>query len=341
MKKVATIKDIASMSGVSITTVSRVLNGVEGACAPQTEVRIREAIEKLGYRPNSIARSLVTKRTYMVGLIIPDVCNLYFQEFAKGAEQVCRKRGYGLLVCSANSSIKREENYLHSLSEGIADGIIVTTQNVKDKNNGIIKDLNEEGYPIVTVERYGKDLEQVPGVILDNEEGVRMAVRKLYENGHRDIAYIGGPLGSDNSDHRKKGFFGEMKDLGIKVNPKLVGRADYELDKGRYVMEQFLKTKQSFTAVVTANDRMAVGVCQALQEAGKKVPEDVSVIGFDGTIFADIHRPRLASVAIQGEQMGKNAAEMLISLIGKKKNINTKIITKPEVADGASIKKIN
>ena len=154
--KRVTIKDIAKECGVSTTTVSRVLNNKVGCCSPETEKRILEAVAKTNFRPNPAARAMVTKKTNIIGVILPDIYNYYFQDLFKGAENYLSENGYSLILCNTDGNPKKEREFLLSLSQGMVDGIIVTTAN-RAENNKVILELTAKGMPVVTVERYGKD----------------------------------------------------------------------------------------------------------------------------------------------------------------------------------------
>lgn len=338
MKSKVTIKDIAKECGVSITTVSRVLNNVEGSCSIETEKKIQDAIIKLEYHPNPIARSLVTKKTNMIAVVIPDICNFFFQDFSKGAENVCNKRGYRLLLCSTDGSTTKETSYLSSLSQGVVDGIIVTTQNDNDKNK-YIAELFHEHFPIMAVERYGEDINQIPSVTLDNANGIYQAVMELHRNGHKKIAYIGGPEKANNGRLRKEGYFKAMEEAGLELNPNIICEGDYKMQSGYECISKFIE-KEEFTALVVANELMAIGACKAIREHNKSVPEDISVVSFDGTILAEIHQPPLDTVMIHGEEMGRIAAENLIKIIEGKKGIQKKVRIQPKLRKGESIKRV-
>lgn len=338
MKSKVTIKDIAKECGVSITTVSRVLNNVEGSCSIDTEKRIQEAIIKLEYHPNPIARSLVTKKTNMIAVVIPDICNFFFQDFSKGAERVCNKRGYGLLLCSTDGSTGKENSFLSSLSQGVVDGIIVTTQNDEDRNKYIAELFNER-FPIMAVERYGEDISQIPSVTLDNANGMYQAVMELYKNGHKKIAYIGGPEKANNGRLRKEGYYKAMEEAGLELNPNIICEGDYKIQSGYDCMNKIIE-KEEFTALAVANELMAIGACKAIREHKKNVPDDISVVSFDGTILAEIHQPPLSTIMIHGEEMGRIAAENLIKLIEGKKGIQKKVRIQPNLRRGESVKKM-
>lgn len=339
MRAKVTIKEIAKECGVSITTVSRVMNNIEGSCSLETENKVKSAIKKLGYHPNPVARSLVTKKTNIVGIIIPDISNFFFQDFAKGAEKVLNKKKYRLVLCSTEGSKDKEDSFLLSLSNGFADGIIVTTQNAEENDDNIVS-LNNKKYPIIAVERYGEVIKDVASVTLDNAMGLYLAMKNLVENGHEKIAFIGGPENAHNADLRKAGYLKAISDFSLETDNDLIMYGDYKIESGYQCMKKLLKNK-SFTAFVAANDLMAIGACRAIREAGMNIPDDISAIGFDGTILAELHQPPLTTVLIHGEEMGKIAATNLIRLIEGKELKYKHEIVNSQIKEGGSVKKLS
>lgn len=338
MNKRVTIKDIARESGVSITTVSRILNKKDRCCTPETERRVMEAVEKAHYHPNPAARSLVTKETNIIGVILPDIYNYYFQEFFKGAEDYLSRKGYKLILCNTDGKQKKETEFLDSLSQGVVDGIMITTGN-NGENNSDISRLAMSGFPIVTVERYGEQLEQIPKVLFDNKKAMNMAVHTLYENGHTKIAFIRGPQDATNARLRYEGYREGLKELGISLDENLVCIGDYKMPSGFDAVKKLLET-QEFTAVIASNDLMAVGACKAIRKAGKSVPEDISVIGFDGTMLAELHQPALYTMVVHGYDMGKVSAENLLNIIRGKEIKEETVIFGSEIREGKSLKNI-
>ena len=339
MRKRTTIADIARECQVSITTISRVMNRVPGYCAPETEKRILEAVERLQYRPNPVARSLVKRRTLMIAVLIPDIYNHFFQEFYQGAEAYCVARGYKILLCNTAASEARELAYLEDLSAGVVDGILVSTLNGAE-NNGKLLELEQEKFPLVLVERYGDDLKDMHRVIFSNREAMEMSVGKLYQNGHRRIAYLSGPKDAYNARLRLEGYRAAHESLGLKVDENLIRYGDYKLESGYNAMRDLL-AHEKFTAFAAANDLIAIGACRAIREAGMCVPDDISAVGFDGTLLTDLHQPPLDTVALGGCEMGQKSAECLLRLIENEKVEEKTIRFQPHLRAGGSIKKID
>lgn len=337
MSSRVTIKDIAKECGVSITTVSRVLNDKKGYCTEETEKKVLDAVARANYHPNPAARSLVTKKTNLIGVILPDIYNYFFQDFFKGAEDYLRTKGYSLVLCNTDGDGRKEQEFLESFSQGVVDGIMISTSNKEDDNATII-DLAKNNFPVVTVERYGEELKNIPRILVDNRESETMVVHKLAELGHRRIAFICGPRKADNAKRRWQGYCNGLEQCGIAYDEELVYWGDYKLDSGYQAAEKFLKDSD-FTAIVAANDLMAIGACKALREAGLSVPDDVSVVGFDGTLLAELFQPVLGTVVLNGYGIGQTAAETILKVI-KKKPVENKIVFEPTVKLGNSVKRL-
>lgn len=336
MAKRVTIKDIAEECQVSITTVSRILNNKKGYCTEETERKVLEAVERAHYRPNPAARSLVTKKTNLIGVILPDIYNYFFQDFFKGAEDFLLKKGYSLVLCNTDGDAEKEKKFLESLSQGIVDGIMISTSNKQDDNSTIIE-LAGNGFPIVTVERYGEELKDVPRILVANKEAEQMVVRTLYEKGHRRIAFICGPRKADNARKRWEGYRLGLEEAGIAYDESLIYWGDYKLESGYQAAEKFLK-ETDFTAIVAANDLMAIGACRAIKAAGKSVPDDISVVGYDGTLLAELSQPVLGTVVLNGYDIGKVSAENLLQVIKGKKITEKKVVFQPKLKAGESIR---
>lgn len=333
-----TIKEIAKQCGVSITTVSRVINNSAGCCREETRKQILQKIEELNYHPNPIARSLVTKKTNMVAVLLPDINNFFFQEFYKGVEDSLTQYGYILLLCNTNGSIRREIHYLEEMSHGVVDGMIVATLNGREDNRTLLK-LAEQHIPLVLAERYGEELRAIPRVMVDNRAAVECAVQTLFEKGHRKIAYIGGPEDSVNACMRYEGFQASCRRLGLELNENLVRYGDYKINSGFKCMQQMMQLEK-FTAVIAANDLMAIGACKAVRARHWSVPDQISVIGLDGTLAAEINRPSLTTMEIHGELMGKLCGKNLRRLMEGKNVGKLEVVLKPELREGESIRSI-
>jgi len=300
-----TIKDVAQKAEVSITTVSRVLNDkVDEYMRKETKDRILQAIKELNFKPDKRAQSLRGLGTKIIGLVIPNRLNPYFEQLAAAVEQVCYKEGYGVLLCSSQNSIERESVYLDLLERQKVDAIILSTVGLK---KGELNDLIERGTPIVLVD------ENVPGVntpaiFANNYMGGCQATQYLIDLGHRRIAFITGSMNLLSSKDRLRGFCETLKKNDLEPNRKLIKEGDYTYESGYETGKQLLrKSRDDFTAIFCSDDLMAFGVIQAIKKKGMKVPDDYSIVGFDDMYFSSISSPQLTTVAQPVKEMAFRA----------------------------------
>lgn len=338
MKNRVTIKDLANECGVSIATISRVLNNIPGSCNAETEARVQEAVKKLGYHPNLVARSLVTKRANFIAALIPDIHNYYFQDVYTGLESYFNKFGYRVLLCNTQGSKEKEIQYLNEL-QMLVDGFVVSTLNNNENNAKIIK-MNEEKIPIITMERYGEDLNDIFKIQVDNTLSAQLAVDHLYENGHRRIAFIKGPKSAKNGELRYKGYIEALKKHGIESDENLIKCGDFKFESGFSKAKELLE-KEEFTAVIAANDLMALGASKFFQKSGIKVPDNISVFGMDGTRISETYHPVLSTIVFHGYEMGICAAKSLMKLIEGEQPAKKQVIFTPELKVGESVKNLN
>ncbi len=302
----ATIYDIARIVGVSTATVSRALNN-KGYVREEVRQRIWEVAEELNYVPNSTARSLINKRSQIVSLIIPDISNPFFALVARGVEDVTRHFGYSLLICNTDGSTFREKQYVQIAREKQADGIIFISCQV---SNNYLQELTSN-LPVVVADRSVEDL-SVDMVLNDNVEGSREAVRHLVRLGHQAIATIRGPQETQTGIDRYIGYEKVLKESGLEVVPDYVRDGDFKEQSGYYEAQQLLKLPHPPTAIFAANDLMALGTLNALEQAGVRVPEDMALVGYDDIPIASRIKPGLTTVAQLKYELGQQAAERLM-----------------------------
>ena len=314
-----TIKDIAKICGVSITTVSRVVNGRKEGVGAKTRQRVLDAIQTSGYQPNPIARSMITKKTNTVALVIPDICNPFFAELVRGVGDACAEAGYHLFLSNTDGSVEEERDQVQFLREHLVDGIIITTQNTRE-DNALIEGFLAEGYPFVVVERYMDHLTVPLQVTIDNQGGISKLVTYLVERGHRKIAYICGAKDAINANQRFEGYKAGLAKHGIAFDPRLCSPGDYKMQSGYDGAKRLMQQGHSFTAIIAANDLMAIGACNAIADAGLLVPEDISVAGFDNLPLTGMIHPRITTAGVSINRLGRTAADLLCQrLAGDKK----------------------
>jgi len=295
MKTKVTIKDVAKRAGVSTSTVSRVLSPqINNYMQKETKEKVLRAIKDLDYRPDIRAQSLRGMGTRIIGLITPDTLNPFYQELAYVLEEVCYREKYGLLVCSSKNSLIRELTYIELLERQKVDGIILSTVGL---NGTKLNTLTKRGIPIVLVDRDvpGAD---IPVMFTNNYMGGCQATQYLIDLGHRRIACIAGAMNILSSINRLKGYYDTLKKNGLEVDERLIKKGKLTYKDGYKLMKELLKRHgDEFTAVFCLNDLVALGAMRAIQEEGKSVPSDYSIVGFDNISFSSISNPPLTTVA--------------------------------------------
>lgn len=308
------IKDVAREAGVSIATVSRVLNDID-VVNDETKKKVLDAINKLSYRPNIVARSLKTQRTRTIGIIIPDISNQFYPEVVRGAEDVANIYNYNIMLCNTDLDPDKEMEYLHVLKEKMVDGALYMSNSLEPN---IIEVLNELQIPTVLIET--RDTENVfPSVTIDNVKAAFDAVNYLLSKGDKKIAYVGSHEDALNASAlRFKGYKKALEDAGIEVNNDLISFGGLKAQDGYEAADKILG-KSKFDAVFCASDDVAMGVINALREKNIGVPQDVDVIGFDNTYSSAIFYPKLTTVSQPTYDMGSVGMRMLIKIINKQK----------------------
>lgn len=305
MVKLSTIKDVAKEAGVSVATVSRVLNN-KGYVNEDTRKKVTEAINKLNYKPNAVARSLFKKQSKMIGLIVPDITNPFFPQLARAVEDVTNQAGYTLVLCNSDGEIVKEQKYIDALKQKYVDGFIIVTSTLKAEH------IEGIGVPIVALDRPIHSA--TPTVGVNNYEGARAATRYLLNGGCNKIAHVRGPHNVLNADERCRGYLDEVQDLSW-FHPDFIVDGEYSIKKTTQIMKTLLTIYPEIDGVFAGNDLMGIGVIKAAEELGKKIPEDLSVIGFDGIILSEITTPELTTMAQPIYEIGSTAARMLLGII--------------------------
>jgi LacI family transcriptional regulator len=313
--RVVTIKDIAARAGVSISTVSRVINQTVPV-DPATEARVHEAIEALGYRPNLLARSFRSNVTNTIGLLVPDNSNPFFAEMARVIEDAGFEEGYSVILCNSSLSQEKQVAYVDVLLAKRVDGIVMTSTGLIEGAGACadIERIRRAGVPCVVIDR---DLGEadVDQLLVDNHEGGYLAGKYLIDHGHRQLACVVGPSDLTPSAGRIAGFQRAIEEAGTDLPPEAIVRGNGHHDSGSCAVDELLRRGVRFTAMFAFNDEMAIGVIGSLQRAGKRVPEDVSVIGFDDIPYANAIYPALTTVAQPITEMARTGVSMLLERI--------------------------
>lgn len=330
-----TIGDIAKMTNVSKTTVSRIINNKTEGFSAETKERILKLIEESNYKPSMIARGLVTKKTKSIGLIIPDITNPFFPSLVRGAEDYACKMGYHIFLSNSDTSIKKESEYLRAFIEKSVDGVILASNISSDYE--LLKQYN---IPYILLDRHASSEDYNVGVFLDNIKGAYLATKLLLEHGHERIVFIAGSLSITTAADRLKGYKKAFEEKGKPLHDDLIAEGDYQIKSGYEITARLIEQKKKFTAVFAANDLMAIGAIKALKARNIKIPEDVEVIGFDNIEVSQMMEPSLSTVTQPVYEMGARGAKMLIDIIEGKKIRKKKIILEPELVLRESTKNI-
>ncbi len=313
MTKPITLKDIAKEIGVHVSTVSRALDkDGQNSLTPEVVERVRKAAEQMGYRRNRLASGLRTKRTMTIGLMIPDITNTLFPPIVRGVERVLEDAGYASIIVNTDGIAEREARLIDALLERGVDGIIDAAAYEDDPR---INTVADQGIPVVTVNRQIGN-SSVPAIVNDDAEGVRLAFRYLYEKGHRKIAHIAGPQNLSTSIVRLRSFEAVAREFGVDLPPSAVIHATrFDEDAGRSCTERVLDDESGFTAILCANDRLALGAIDQINRSGLSCPGDISVTGFNDVPFLDLIPPGLTTVRVQQDAIGRLAAELLLKMV--------------------------
>jgi LacI family transcriptional regulator len=305
-----TIKDVARVSGVSITTVSRVINRT-GYVKESTRQRVQDAVQALGYSPNHMARSLSSGSTRIIGSVFPDISNPFFPAVARGIDDALTARGYMLIICNTDNDARQEEALVSVLLEKRVDGIVFVTGS--PESGALVRRALRE-VPVSLIDREVEGVE-CDTVTCDNYGGAYQVTRHLVEMGHRRIAFISGPPALSTSKQRLAGFSDCLRDAGL-AGPPVVYYGDFKYETGHSIAREILSSGLGTTAVFAANDLMALGAERCFTDSGVLVPARMAVAGFDDIFMASLSRPSLTTVAQPAYRMGAVAAEMLLERLG-------------------------
>jgi len=318
---------------VSVTTVSHVVNGTRRV-SDGLRQQVLTAVNELGYQPNALARSLRSKKTHTIGLVVPDSANPFFAEVARGIEDVSFEEGHSVILCNSDGDLRKELLYTDLLVEKQVDGILFVAAGFSAEH---ILRLLERRIPVVVVDR------EIPGVsvdsvLTDNEQGGWLATHHLIKLGHRRIGCITGPSDLTPSADRVTGYQRALQQSGLPVESELVVRGEFQSDSGYQAAHSLLGMKDPPAAVFACNDLMAVGVLGAAYERSLQVPDQLSVVGFDDIGLASFTNPPLTTVAQPKREMGALAARMLLDrmhdpeLAPRRRLLETKLVVRRSTA---------
>lgn len=334
-KKSATIVDVANLAEVSISTVSRVINR-QGGVSEALESRIQEAIKTLNYNPNTVAQALKSKSTHLIGVIIPSISNPIFSQMVKGYEEEAEKHGYSLIIISSDSSVEKEVKCLQTMIRHQVDGIIFNGMGIYDKRFQIVRAAK---IPVVFI---GKRMEEFPcdNVTLNNKRGAYIAVNYLLECGAKKVGFIFGKHESVSAtEDRFCGYKEALKKNGLEYNEEIVIRANnLNDDGGKYATTKLLSICPDLDAIFVSNDLMALGCLNQLKLCGKRVPEEIAVMGCDGIPYGRLMTPSLSTMDIPCQEMSGMAVDILIRRIENSNSSYKEIVFETTLHEGGSTK---
>ncbi len=307
-----TIKDIAEMCGVSVTTVSLVLNNKPVRTTVATKQKILDMAQKCNYVPNSLAVGLVTRRTNTIALMVPDISNMYFSQIAKKLEGNFGKLGYNLFLCNTNDNAVDQEKYLHLLLQRGIDALILCAANDSSNITEALAEFKSSKVPVVAFDRYFENSE-CPLVMTDNLNGAKSVVEYLISLGHTRIACISGP-DTNSSYERLEGYKQALTENNITVEESLVRKGDYRYESGYRLTKELIEHKP--TAIFVCNDMMAYGAYKALKESGLSIPDDISIVGFDDLMFSSMLSVPLTSVRQDIDGMCDKICQLTLGALG-------------------------
>lgn len=317
-----TIYDVAREANVSMATVSRVVNGNPNV-KPTTRKKVLEAIERLGYRPNAVARGLASKKTTTVGVVIPDVSSTFYSELARGIEDIATMYKYNIILSNSDQNKQKEFHLLNTLLGKQVDGIVFMSGNITDEH---VEEFKRSPVPIVLAASFDQNNE-IPSVNIDYEQAAYDAVKFLIDKGHKQIAYVTAPLEEPvNKIKKLNGYQRALEEAGLSLNEEYIIEGDYSYESGIEAFDKILELSPKPTAVFVGTDEMALGVIHAAQDKGYKIPDDFEVVGFDNTRLAVMIRPKLTTVVQPTYDIGAVAMRLLTKLMNKEEVDNQIVI---------------
>src|ERR1700739_3873215 len=302
----ASIRDVAQRAGVSIATVSRTVNGIS-TVAPELAERVWGAVREVGYVPNTQARALVSGRSHMLGLVVSEITNPFFPELVQEFQNLAVEQGYEVFIGSTNYETARTEALIRRMLQRTVDGVAVMTFGIEE---GLIQKLVDRAFPLVFVDA-GPDLPNIRILKVDYGEGIRQAVQHLAALGHRQIAFISGPLQIRSAVARRDAFLKSMAELGLTVPAEHLVEGTHTMEGGIKAVENLLSLAVLPTGIMCSNDMTAIGALHGLHRTTHPVPVDVSVVGFDDIHLAQFMLPPLTTIQMSCKQLATAAVKAL------------------------------
>ena len=330
----ATMKDIARQTGLGLATISSYFNG--GNVREKNRIKIEAAIEELHYEVNEVARGLKTNATRTIGVVIPELNNTFCAEIITGMEDVLRSHGYATIVCDCRTDRKLEQEAVEFLIRRRVDGIINMPVDEEGKH---LRKFQKTGKPIVLIDRRIQGI-SCDSVLVDNRKAAEDAVQCFIKNGHRNIGIIGGPEGIFTAQERLAGYSKALKEAGIPIRGSLIFHGDYTIQGGVRGLEELVRDNPDMTAVFVTNYEMTMGAMIGVNELGIKIPEQLSMIGFDNLQFARACNPKLTIVSQPTDGIAREVARIMLEHLENGKQENEECFSEKlqtEIIEGKSV----
>lgn len=332
----ATIKDVARIAGVSTTTVSHVINKTRFV-AETTQEKVMDAVKQLNYAPSAVARSLKCNTTSTIGMLITQSTNPFFAEIVDGVESYCYRQGYTLILCNTGGLVDKQRDYIRMLAGKRVDGLLVVCSDLDEELREML-----DGHPDIpkVVMDWGPETSRADKIIDNSEEGGYLATRYLLDHGHTDIACLSGHFEKVVCQERIAGCKRALAEEGLTLPDEWLLEGNFECDTAVIAADKIMAMDKRPTAVFCFNDIMALGFISRLQEKGIRVPEDISVVGYDNIELSPYFSPPLTTVHQPKRRLGKNAVEILLERIKNKSHAKQVFEMFPEIIERSTVKKI-
>jgi len=338
-----TINNVAKESGMSTTTVSRVLSGSDYPVNRQTRQRILDAAEKVGYIPNMLARGLKTKVTNEIAVIVPYIYSPFYHSIVTGIEMALAKSAFNMSLHLTMHLSAPADSLVNRLVGNMVAGVIIAADSMTQSFYNVLYELNQKNQlPVISMDYKPKE-HQFPGVYFDYFTGAKIAVEYLFDKGHSQIAFASCPLYHETRNARWAGVQAAYKARGCEAIDLFVDAADNDFNDfmvGVSLARKIMQSGKKYTAIATSNDTIAIGLLVGLDEQGIRVPDDISIIGFDDCAYAMMTIPALTTIRIPSVEIGEMSAHMLLNTL-EKREPPTSINLEPRVIERASVKKLN
>lgn len=329
-----TIYDVAREANVSMATVSRVVNGNPNV-KPATRKKVSEVIERLGYRPNAVARGLASKKTTTVGVIIPDISNIFFAELARGIEDIATMYKYNIILSNSDQNLDKELHLINTMLGKQVDGIVFMGGNITEE---LVQEFEKSPVPIVLAGSV-EETERIPSVNINYEQATYDAITNFIDKGHKDVAIVLGPIHDPiNGVKKLEGYKRALADKGLPFKEELVAEGDYTYDSGIEAFEKLLEAEPKPTAIFSSSDEMALGIVHGAEDKGFHIPEDFEVISSDNTKLSLMVRPQLTTIVQPLYDIGAVAMRLLTKYMNKEEVTDHIIVLPHRIEERSSTK---